>query len=257
MWKWVRVFVLLMILATVAQSTWLNQSRATAWKDSLRVAIYPINGDGSEATDSYLRTLSPASFKPMEDYFEYEARRYGVDTHRVVDIDFLPQVATRPPQSPLRANALEAIWWSLRFRFWAWRNDSVPGIKPQVRLFVLFYDPRRHPVLSHSTGLQKGMIGVVSVFASREMAGSNSVVIAHELLHTLGATDKYDLASNQPIFPSGYADPGRNPRYPQDFAELMGGRIPLSGTQAEIPEALENTLVGVETAAEIGWVKRQ
>ena len=46
--------------------------------------------------------------------------------------------------------------------------------------------------MAHSTGLQKGMLGVVNAFASADQEGSNAVVIAHELLHTFGATDKYD-----------------------------------------------------------------
>jgi len=35
-------------------------------------------------------------------------------------------------------------------------------------------------------------------------------VIAHELLYTLNATDKYDLNTGLPIFPNGYAEPERN-----------------------------------------------
>ena len=62
------------------------------------------------------------------------------------------------------------------------------------------------------------------------MRGSDDMVIAHELLHTLGATDKYDLRTNQPAHPDGFAEPDREPLYPQSFAELMGGRIPVSNT---------------------------
>ena len=86
------------------------------------------------------------------------------------------------------------------------------------------------------------MIGLVNAFAMDEMAGSNNVVITHELLHTLGATDKYDLATNMPRFPDGYAEPQRNPRLPQEVAEIMAGRIPKSATQADIPESLDAKL---------------
>ena len=56
------------------------------------------------------------------------------------------------------------------------------------------------------------------------MNGANDMVMAHELLHTLGATDKYDPASDAPRFPEGYGDPRQVPLYPQQFAELMAGR---------------------------------
>jgi hypothetical protein len=76
------------------------------------------------------------------------------------------------------------------------------------------------------------------------------------LLHTLGATDKYDLRTNQPTQPDGFAEPDRQPLYPQEFAELMGGRISVSSTEATTPESLEQVMVGAKTASEIGWSKR-
>jgi len=75
----------------------------------------------------------------------------------------------------------------------------------------------------------------------------------HELLHTLGATDKYDLSNNQPLFPDGYAEPELTPLHPQLKAEIMGGRIPLSQLKAIIPSSLAKTVIGPKTANEIGW----
>jgi len=99
------------------------------------------------------------------------------------------------------------------------------------------------------------LVGVINAFASPAMAGSNNTIIAHELLHTLGATDKYDPATNLPRFPDGYADPEQHPRYPQEYAEIMGGRIPLTTSQAETPRSLAQTLIGQATAREIKWLQ--
>ena len=79
------------------------------------------------------------------------------------------------------------------------------------------------------------------------------MIVAHELLHTLGATDKYDFADNLPLYPEGYAEPDKQPLYPQGFAELMAGRLPISSNQADIPAGLIETLIGSKTAMEIGW----
>jgi len=255
MWKAIRIFVLLVILATVAQSAWLGKSRALSWQDPLRVALYPINGDGSAVTDGYLRSLTAEDFRAIESYMDGEAARQGLNLRHAVEVSLAQPLANLPPPAPRQANAIQAIMWSLQLRYWAWRHDAVAGPKPHVRLFVVFFDPATHERLAHSTGMEKGLIGVINAFASRTMAGSNKVIVAHELLHTLGATDKYDLATNQPAFPDGYAEPERTPRYPQEFAELMGGRIPLSDTQAEIPHSLAQTLIGARTATEIGWRK--
>jgi hypothetical protein len=86
------------------------------------------------------------------------------------------------------------------------------------------------------------------------MHGSNLVILTHEMLHTLGATDLYDLRTTLPLYPDGYAKPKQSPRYPQTQAELMAGRIPLSETQADIPLSLRETVIGARTAREIGWL---
>jgi hypothetical protein len=115
---------------------------------------------------------------------------------------------------------------------------------------------RDSDALPHSIGLQKGLFGIVNAFASREMEGSNDTVIAHELLHTLGAIDKYALNTNQPLHPIGFAEPDRTPLYPQTHAKLMGGRIPLSPSDSSIPVSLRQVVVGPLTASEIGWTKQ-
>jgi hypothetical protein len=54
-------------------------------------------------------------------------------------------------------------------------------------------------------------------------------------------------------YPGGYAEPDKSPLYPQQKAEIMGGRIPVSASEFVIPPSLEQCIVGPETAREIGW----
>jgi hypothetical protein len=74
-------------------------------------------------------------------------------------------------------------------------------------------------------------------------------------LHTLGATDKYARATGQPLHPDGLGDPEQAPRYPQQYGEIMAGRIALSAREASIPDSLGQMLVGPATAREIGWLQ--
>ena len=87
------------------------------------------------------------------------------------------------------------------------------------------------------------------------MTACNNIVIAHEFLHTVGATDKDDLANDQPQFPDGYADPQRTPLVPQDQAEIMAGRRMLSETEWEMPDSLRSVVIGPKTALEINWAR--
>jgi hypothetical protein len=101
--------------------------------------------------------------------------------------------------------------------------------------------------------LTKGLIGVVYAFAAPEMDGENAVVIAHELLHTVGASDKYLPGTDAPRFPDGYGDPDQVPLYPQRSAEIMAGRRMLRADRWEQAASLDEVLIGSATALEIRW----
>jgi hypothetical protein len=255
MFRALRIAVLLLILVFVAAATWLARARSTSWEHPLRVAVFPVDADGSPATRAYIAALGRGNFQPIDDYFAEEARRYGVAQTDPVDVFLGPEVGAIPPPAPRGGSAAEIALWSLQLRWWAWRNAVFDGPEPDVRMFVLYHDPEQTTRVPHSLGLAKGLIGVVYAFASEEQSEPNNVVIAHELLHTLGASDKYDPATNLPHHPDGYAEPERDPLWPQDLAEIMAGRIPLSSDRAEMPAALAHTLVGVATAREIRWLR--
>ncbi len=253
--KRLRIALLSFILLLVALNAWFTRQDITGWEQPLRVVVYPINADGSPAAEHYIGELRADSFRAIEDFFHRESRRFGLDLSAPVEIDMAPApVSAPPPDLPRERNVLQVMLWSLRLRYWAWTADEYPGPTPQVRLFVQYYDPQRFPRLEHSVGLSKGALALIKAFASRTMGAQNNVIIAHELLHTLGATDKYDPRTNLPLFPDGYAEPDLAPRHPQSRAEIMAGRTPLSPTRAETPAGLHAAVVGAVTAREIGWL---
>lgn len=252
MFRKIRILLLLLVLATVALGAWRANARLTAWEHSVHVALYPIAADDSPATARYIHSLDADSTAEIGQWLEGESRRYGKSVLQPVVVRLAPPLAARPPLPPARPGAVDAILWSLQLRWWAWRHDAIAGPKPQVRLFVLYHDPQRTPALPHSTGLNKGQLGLIHAFASPAQQRQNAVIIGHELLHVFGASDKYDPASGQPLHPQGYAEPARAPLLPQERAEIMGGRIPLAADRSEIPDSLAETLIGPETAREIG-----
>jgi hypothetical protein len=256
MFRKFRIAVLLLILLFVALNTYFDRVYSTDWDIPLRVAAFPINGDGTAAAERYIQTLRVEDFLALENFFAEEARRYGVKLERPLRFTLAPPIRQLPPMLAPGSGRLSIAWWSLRMRYWAWRVPvTAPGASPDIQLFVLYHDPQHSPSLPHSVGLQKGLFAIANVFAERDSAGSNDTVIAHELLHTLGATDKYDPVTNQPLYPPGFAEPQREPRYPQSFAELMAGRIPVTPQSAEMPESLDQVLIGWATALEINWKK--
>jgi hypothetical protein len=254
MWKTLRVAVLLLVLVIVAGRTWLDRVQTQSWKNTLWVGVFPLNGDGSPSAERYIADLSPDDFASIETFFQREAHRFAVPLEEPVHIELYPEGKERPPQLAPDAGMLGVAWWSLKLRWFAAHATNVPGrTPPRIRLFVLYHDPASLPVVPDSHGLQKGLMGVVHVFATKEMAGTNNIVIAHELLHTLGATDKYDPRTGAPLYPSGFAEPGSSPHYPQPDAEIMAGRRALTPTDFEMPPNLRSVIVGPTTANEIRW----
>jgi hypothetical protein len=228
--------------------------RTTSWEKPLRVVVYPVNADNSSASAEYISFLEEETFDPVEDYMRDEAERYGLELEDPVVFILAPEVAQLPPEPPHGSSIFNVMFWSLRLRWWAYKVDTYDGPAAQVKIFVLYHDPKEFEFLEHSVGIKKGLVCIVNAYASWKMRDKDNVIIAHELLHTVGATDKYNLSTGFPIFPEGYAEPDKEPLFPQEFAEIMGGRILLSDSSSAMPESLYQTLIGPVTAQEIKWI---
>lgn len=251
--KMLRILILLLVLLVVALTTWQDRYRSTRWREPLYVAIYPIAADESPVTLRYVAALDAERFKPIDGFFIREAERYRLNAPEPVKTRLRSEMHERPPQRAPGAGLLATAWWSLRLRFWAWRASGHVNEPEDIRMFVLYHDPALTPQVPHSLGLTKGLIGVVYAFAAPDMDGENGVVIAHELLHTVGASDKYLPGTDAPRFPDGYGDPEQVPLYPQRFAEIMAGRKMLSAQRWQQAESLDEVLIGHATALEIRW----
>jgi len=252
MFKAIRIAILLFILFFVAVGTWLTQARSTDWNNSLWVKVYPINADGSDIVERYIAGLEVGDFTDLETFVARETARYGKTVAQPLRMELGRPIREQPPSIEPGDGLLGVMLWSLKMRWWA---SSTAGdqdrITPDVRIFVRYHSPDDGFRLENSVGLQKGMVGVVNARASRRHAGGNNVIIAHEFMHTLGASDKYDLGSGQPTAPDGLGEPDRTPLYPQRWAEIMGGRIALAADDAVIPKSLKYVVIGSATAAEI------
>lgn len=255
MLKHLRIAILLYILLFVALGQFLDGRRSTDWNNALWVDIYLVNARGSVETADYLDSLDPDAFSGIEAFLAAEAARYGLGLAEPFRIRIAGRVDQPPPSVPENGGWLAIAGWSLRMRWFVtrlhWTSDTPT---PDITLFALYENGDQGGALDRSTALRKGMIAVARLFAQRRMHGSNQMIIAHELLHTLGASDKYDLASGQPLWPQGYAAPDSKPRHPQQRAELMAGRIPLGPDSAVVPASLAEVLIGPATAVEIGWL---
>lgn len=244
-----RILILLLILLLLAVMTTGERLWVRSAKSPLEIVIYPVAMD--DESRGYVSQLAPEDFQEIAGFLDAQARRWKRQPLHPARIRLRSPLDTPPPTGEVR-NGWDAIRLSLRLRWYAFRHTPFWGSLGKVRVFVLYHPLRLDVALPHSWGLQKGLLGVAHVFASEQQRAQNNVVITHELLHTLGARDKYNR-DGQPVYPHGFAEPYAEPRYPQRRAEIMAGRIPISPDRAEIPPGLGWTEIGYATASEIGW----
>ena len=255
MWRALRTGFLALVLLIVATQAWLDRFSTTSWQRTVYIGVFPVAADGSPVTADYLARLDQGKIDEVRDFVAAEARRYGVRADEPLELQLHPTLASAPPALDPGAGVFARIVWSLRLRYYRHRVIAAVSPRPQIAMFLLYHDPALASSLPHSAGLQRGLTAVVHLFASRSQEAQNRIVMAHELLHAFGATDKYDLATGLPKYPDGFADPQLSPRYPQQLAEIMAVKTPLTATQARMPDSLEDERVGPVTAREIGWVR--
>jgi hypothetical protein len=254
MFRYIRIAILLTILAVVAGDQWLTKSRFSSWDKPLWVTIYPLQVQPDASIRAYTEKLKPDSFQEIEVFIKKQSRRLGNLLEDPLVIQVAQAGTSLPPALPPASSGVKIALWSLKMRWWVWKNSDHEGLAPaDIKIFVLYQQRKPEGQMERSVGIQNGGYGVVNAVASRQMAAHNRIVITHELMHILGATDKYDLATGQPLAPEGLANPLQSPLYPQNRAEIMGGRIATTANQWRRPANLKACVIGAATAGEIGW----
>jgi hypothetical protein len=231
LFKTARIVFLLSLLFVLVASTWMTEKRMAEWKRPILVTIYPIAADDAPSTLRFARRINEDSFREVN-----------------------PVSLKRPPEAPHRFDPAAIGWWSLRMRWWAWMRDFGDDlIQPDIQMFLMLHGTNGSSEMGISVGMRKGRYGIVKAFARESMQPHNLVVFTHELLHVLGASDKYVISTGSPVFPHGFAEPNLRPLFPQERAEIMGGVIPINAIDWVMPQDLGQCKIGRMTAEEIGF----
>ncbi len=194
------------------------------------------------------------SFQDINEFFKRQGARYGRQLEKPVVIQVARPLTVLPPALPTESSGLNVALWSLKMRWWSWRHgrqDDLVG--DDIRMYILYQKRSSEGPLERSVGIRNGSYGLVNAVATREMAARNRIIITHELLHILGAIDKYDLFTGQPIAPDGLADPDQSPLYPQVCRDHGWAHCGFSQPTGVTQPALTSCVIGAVTASEIGW----
>lgn len=251
--KLLRIVALLSVLFVLLAGTWMTERRLASWERPVWVTIYPIAATDDRATIDYVKSVDESHFEEINEFLQRELRPYGVELTPPLRFQIAPHGQEIPPAIPDRLDTASVALWSLKMRWWAWRMRRADGlIGPDIQMFVMYHGIDGEHEMQVSVGMRKGMYGLVKAYSGKRREAYNRIVIAHELMHVLGATDKYIVATGDPEYPYGFANPNQEPLFPQSQAEIMGGRIPLSAVEWAMPKSLRECRIGRRTAEEIG-----
>ena len=254
-----RVTLLLIALAGVllwAGNDWMRRRARKAWTAPLRVALVLVE---REPVPRELLARLESRALDLEQRLRRERERHTGSSAPPFSIVVNGPVAAA--SDPPRVG--EQDFWGLARHSWAlWQwtralddagNVAWRGYECRIYL-VLKPAQRGATAFVEGESEDGGRIGVALADLDESMVDFALFVAAHELFHTLGATDKYG-ADGRARFPEGFAEPERLPPYPQRGAELMARNVPLSPTLERPPETLDELWIGDVTAREIGWRK--
>lgn len=255
----IRVGVLLTILAGVLLCAWLDVRRRRArtdWSRTLDVAIVVLRmGPVDDAHVAALRARVPH----LKDALTAELRRhhgagpdpFSFSVHGPIDVSESPPAPTGDGIADLARHS-HATWRYLR-QINGDNGLDRHGVDGRIYVVVRpAHDRRRTFVEGWSE--QGGRVGFVEVELEASAVDFALFVAAHELFHTLGASDKYDPSGNV-LVPSGLAEPELSPQLPQRYVELMARHRPIAPGVTEPPSGLHQLRVGPLTAKEIGWIR--
>ncbi len=253
-----RVAVLLTILAGVAlwgTGDYYQRRARTTWQRPLRVALILVEREPIKPTT--IELLSTRA-RELERRLASEYRRHdGRDFTPFMLTVTNPIAANRAPPHAREQGALGLLRDTCARWLWTRDVDARAGIERgayDARIYLVMKPAAHGLAFVEGESEYGGRVGIAQADIDPEMVDFSLFVAAHELMHTLGASDKYDDAGRA-LYPSGFAGPERAPLYPQPGAEIMARNLPLSPSSERPPNTLDELVVGDETAREIGWRK--
>ncbi|MBI5531256.1 MAG: hypothetical protein HY898_00975 [Deltaproteobacteria bacterium] len=254
----VRVGVLLSILALVvlyAVHDLRSRHARTDWRRPVSAALVVVRrGPVDDLAIQSLRERIPR----LQGALQSECARYrSCPTEPIFFRVYGPIDAAEPP-APSGEGVLDLAQQSWAMWRYSRAVDARAGVDTggtDAKIYLVVRPPEdEHRRFVEGFGELGGRLGAVSVELDPSMVDFALFVATHELLHTLGATDKYD-PSGHVVAPAGLAEPDLVPVYPQLRAEVMARLRPIGPSAQVPPETLAELGIGPVTAREIGWTQ--
>ncbi len=259
------VLFLFTVFCYLAIGYWREERRRLDPSTTISVAVFQFGSAEALASPLVRRLNDPASefaIGQVGPWYARERERLTAQAMTPVRVStFGPwTVGVQPPRladedDPAWKQALLSFQYPRYFHGLA-RDQGADPDRWDVRVYVV-YGTGSSDLAAHSRGSSRGRVAVAFVDAEEKNPAYAQLTVAHELAHVLGAEDLYDPVTFRAVIPRGLAEPGLEPRYPQDFAEVMALDRATSPTTEEEVWSLDQVVIGYHTATLIGWMSEE
>lgn len=253
-----RVRILLWLTALVVAAAYVHSVRRERgqrreWDRTLAVRVVLLSADPAAPGPAVVRRSLPALAARLAEEAE---RHRGAGPAPFAftaqgPVAWKEPLPLAPPDGSLLSRVRHAlvVWGTLR------RIDEAAGPADDAadaRIYVLIEpEGQGSRSFAEGAGAQGGEVGMVRTAVAGGDASLALAAIGHELLHCLGASDKYG-PDGHALAPQGLVEPGLGGA--QRLAEWMVGEVPLGPGAGRLPASLAELAVGEATAREIGWL---
>lgn len=103
---------------------------------------------------------------------------------------------------------------------------------------------------------EKRMENQSAIFAFTNETSTADLLLrlGREIALIYGAKDLQDPSTGMALTPEGFAEPGKKPLFPQEYAELMAKDIPTGLLQETPIERIDQVIIGPTTARNLKWI---
>ncbi|HVP67058.1 MAG TPA: hypothetical protein VMT17_07325 [Anaeromyxobacteraceae bacterium] len=252
-WRLAALAAVLAVVAAWAAREEIRRRRRASWRDTLEVAVVLLSSTPGLDSAPWERGLSDLAAR-----LQAERERYLGPGAAPFRFALVGPVAFegRFPETPSGDGPVGRLLHAIAILRLTRELDSAAEIDARafdVRAYVLSdpEGPAGAQAFAEGQAAFRGEVALVRASRGGDLCPA-LVALGHELLHTAGATDKYDAAGHARA-PEGLAEPERQPPYPQRFAEWMVGEVATGPGGGRLPSSLDEVRVGPATAREIGW----
>jgi len=150
--------------------------------------VFPLNGDGTPLAQRYVEGLHRERTSRHRGLLRTRGAPLRVRIEQPLHTELYPQGSELPPALERDAGLLGIAWWSLKLRWFAARPTEVRDARRRAYASSFSITTLRRSIMCGLAWSAEGPDRYRARVCAKPPWRAHNIVIAHELMHTLGAS---------------------------------------------------------------------